>query len=91
MNIILVMNKMRTIFILRLSETKKLKILIIDNFFFHHLMVVKLCTVLEPGNTKPKLKWKFSNGHRFHGNRLIKLTKQCLNASFLDRLMKEYE
>ena len=44
---------------LRWTETKNLKILIIDNFFSCHLMVVKLCTVLELGNTKLKLKLEF--------------------------------
>ena len=36
---------------LRRSETKNLKIFIIDNFFSCHLMVSKLCTVIKPGNT----------------------------------------
>ena len=31
----------------------------------------------------------FVNGHRFHGNRSIKLTKKSLKASFLEGLMKE--
>ena len=33
----------------------------------------------------------FGNGHRFHGNCLIKLTKKSLKASFLKKLMKDYE
>ena len=43
---------------LRWSETKKLKILIIDNFFFCDLMETKLCTVIEIENTLTKLKLK---------------------------------
>ena len=39
------------IFSLRWSETKNLKILIIDNLFSCHLMVMKLCTVIELGIT----------------------------------------
>ena len=35
----------------KLVRNKKLKILIIDNFFFCHLKVMKLCTVIELGNT----------------------------------------
>ena len=77
--------------VLRWSETKNLKILVIDNFFSCHLKVTKLCTAIKLGSTWSKLKSKFSIGHRFHGNRLIKLTKMCLKASFLERLMKEYE
>ena len=69
----------------------KLKILIIGNFFPCHLMVMKLCTVIKLENTWPKLKLKFCNGHRFHGNRSMKLTKKCLKASFLECLLKEYQ
>ena len=52
-------------------------------------MVMKVCTVIELANTWPKLESKFSNGRRFHGNRLIKLTKKCGNASFPESLMNE--
>ena len=44
---------------LRWSETKQLKILIIDHFFSCQLMVMKLCTVIELRNIYPKLKSKF--------------------------------
>ena len=36
---------------LRWSETRSLKIWIIDNFFSCHLMVMKLCTLIERRNT----------------------------------------
>ena len=36
---------------LRWSETRTLKLLISDNVFLCHLMVMKLCTVIKLGNT----------------------------------------
>ena len=54
-------------------------------------MVMKLCTVIELKNTKPKLKSNFSKGHRFHGIRLIKVTNKCVKDSFLERRIKEYK
>ena len=35
----------------KVVRNKNLKILIIDNFFSCHLMVIKFCTVIELGNT----------------------------------------
>ena len=72
---------------LKVVRKKHLKILIIDDFFSCQTKVMKLCTFTELGNTEPKLKPKFSNGHCFHGNRLIKLTKCLISGMF----MKEYE
>ena len=72
-------------------ETKNLKILIIHNFFSCQLKVIKIGIAIELGNSEPKRKSKFFNSHRFYGNDLIKLTKMCLKASFLECLMKEYE
>ena len=43
----------------KVVRNKKLKILIIDNFFSCHLMIMKLCTVIELGNAYPRLKSKF--------------------------------
>ena len=40
---------------------------------------------------RQKLKQNFCNSHRFHGNRLIILTKKCPKASFLESLMKDNE
>ena len=39
------------LFALRWSETQNLKILIIDNSFSCNLMLMKLCTLIELGNT----------------------------------------
>ena len=61
-------------------RNKKFRILITDNFFSCRLIMMKLCTVIKHGND-----------HHFYGNCLIKLSKKCLKASFLERLMKEYE
>ena len=61
-----------------MTETKNLKILITDNFFSCHLIVMQLCTIIELGNTQ--------YDHHFHGNHLIKWTKKCLMASFLELL-----
>ena len=38
---------------------------------------MKLFILMELGNTWPKLKSYFPNGHRFDDNRLIKLTKSA--------------
>ena len=54
-------------------------------------MVIKLCIVIELEIHSQNWSWNFCNGHRFHGNCLIKLNKKCPNASFLERLMKEYD
>ena len=54
-------------------------------------MVTKLCKVIELENIWQKLSQNFCDGHRFHGNCLIKLTKKCLKASFLECLIKKYK
>ena len=64
---------------LRWTETKNLKILIIDNFSPCHLMVMKLYNYNAwEYIAKTKVKINFCNGHR-----LIKLTKKCIKASLL--------
>ena len=47
------------IVVIKVFKNKNLKIMIIDHFFPCDLMVMKLCTVIEPGNTERKLKLKF--------------------------------
>ena len=66
------------------SETKTVKNQIIDNFFCHYLMVIKLCTVIEVATYSEN--WCFWNCCHFHGNYLTKLTKRCLKVSFLSNL-----
>ena len=77
---------------LRWSETKNSKFFIIDDFSpASHLMVMKLYshrTWKQIALTESNI---FVNGHCFHDNRLIKLTKKCLKAPFLEHLMKEYD
>ena len=50
-------------------------------------MVMKLCTVIELGDTWRKLKCKFCDSHCFHDNHLIKLTKQCLTENTKNKMV----
>ena len=44
---------------IKVVRNKKFENLITDNFFSCHLIVMQLCTIIELGNTQPKLKSKF--------------------------------
>ena len=60
----------------RKKVREKVEILIVDNFMSRHLMVTKLCKVIELENIYSK-NWSqnFCDGHRSHGNCLINWLK----------------